>query len=270
MVELLDGLPFDESSARRLRRVAWDDYCDVTERIEAALGGPEELEKLCQDSYHHTIHEFRVFAGTVVSPKALCRLVFEVIDPLIFPTVEFSYCDLDVNRFRLLVHLRPGVRPCKALFTATLGSLRGFPGHLALPAAEVSGEYDGVKADWDVVLPPSRTLFARAQPSGAAIARTLKGLILGYDHDAGSVEMSFGSEVAAGAEARLALAIERWQITRRQVDVLQVLVRGKTNKEIANILQCAENTVELHVTQLLRRAGVSSRGELIARFWSDT
>jgi DNA-binding NarL/FixJ family response regulator len=45
-------------------------------------------------------------------------------------------------------------------------------------------------------------------------------------------------------------------------------VRGKSNKEIARSLACAENTVELHVTQLLRRASASSRAELIARYWS--
>jgi DNA-binding NarL/FixJ family response regulator len=45
-------------------------------------------------------------------------------------------------------------------------------------------------------------------------------------------------------------------------------VQGLSNKEIAQRLDCAENTVELHVTQLLRKAGASSRTKVVAQFWA--
>jgi DNA-binding CsgD family transcriptional regulator len=54
----------------------------------------------------------------------------------------------------------------------------------------------------------------------------------------------------------------------RQIDVLARIVRGYSNKEIAADLACAENTVEYHLTQLLRRTATSGRTQLAAWFWS--
>jgi DNA-binding NarL/FixJ family response regulator len=71
-------------------------------------------------------------------------------------------------------------------------------------------------------------------------------------------------------ELRLASATPAWKLTRRQAEVMRLIARGDANKEIAANLGCAENTVELHVTALLRRVGVSSRTQLVARFWSET
>lgn len=78
--------------------------------------------------------------------------------------------------------------------------------------------------------------------------------------------------VRAGARVPLDPILEEWRtrhrLTERKARVLAHLVRGETNKEIAVALDCAENTVELHVTWLLKAAGTSSRAALIARFWS--
>jgi DNA-binding CsgD family transcriptional regulator len=54
----------------------------------------------------------------------------------------------------------------------------------------------------------------------------------------------------------------------RQIEVLARIVRGLSNKEIASDLDCAENTVEYHLTQLLRRTATSGRTQLTAWFWS--
>lgn len=54
-------------------------------------------------------------------------------------------------------------------------------------------------------------------------------------------------------------------LTERQRAVLAVLLAGKSNKEIAVALRCAESTVEFHVTSLLRKNNVTSRAELIAK-----
>ena len=67
--------------------------------------------------------------------------------------------------------------------------------------------------------------------------------------------------------ARLAACRERWGISERQAQVLGHLVGGASNKELSTALGCAVNTVENHVSALLRRAGCSSRSELVARFW---
>lgn len=50
----------------------------------------------------------------------------------------------------------------------------------------------------------------------------------------------------------------------RERDVLRLVVLGRRNRDIAQSLGVSENTVKFHVSNLLRKAGVTSRGELIA------
>jgi DNA-binding NarL/FixJ family response regulator len=68
--------------------------------------------------------------------------------------------------------------------------------------------------------------------------------------------------------SRIDRAIIEWKLTPRQAEVLSLIVAGRTNKEIAQALACADNTIELHVTRLLRKTGTASRTQLIAVFWS--
>jgi DNA-binding NarL/FixJ family response regulator len=59
-------------------------------------------------------------------------------------------------------------------------------------------------------------------------------------------------------------APEARRISPRQEQVLDLVLAGKANKEIANQVFLTERTVKFHVTSLLRLYGVSSRTELIA------
>lgn len=49
------------------------------------------------------------------------------------------------------------------------------------------------------------------------------------------------------------------QLTPRQVDVLLMLRKGKSNKEIGRELNLAEITVKMHVTAILKALGVQNR-----------
>lgn len=49
------------------------------------------------------------------------------------------------------------------------------------------------------------------------------------------------------------------QLTPRQVDVLSMLRKGKSNKEIGRELNLAEITVKMHVTAILKVLGVQNR-----------
>jgi len=51
------------------------------------------------------------------------------------------------------------------------------------------------------------------------------------------------------------------QLTARQREVLRQLARGKSNKEIADLLGVAENTVRVHVAAILKYLGVKNRAE---------
>jgi DNA-binding NarL/FixJ family response regulator len=51
-------------------------------------------------------------------------------------------------------------------------------------------------------------------------------------------------------------------MTARQVEVLEQIATGKTNKEIATKLHISERTVKYHVGQILERLQMKSRYEL--------
>ena len=53
--------------------------------------------------------------------------------------------------------------------------------------------------------------------------------------------------------------------TTREREVAQLLVTGKTSKQIARALGISHRTVEAHRSRLMRRLNVSTPGEMIAR-----
>lgn len=48
-------------------------------------------------------------------------------------------------------------------------------------------------------------------------------------------------------------------LTDRQVEVLSLMVRGKSNRDIAGLLGLSEGTVKIHLSTIFKRLGVSSR-----------
>lgn len=68
--------------------------------------------------------------------------------------------------------------------------------------------------------------------------------------------------------ARHAHAVQTWQLTPREGEVLRLVADGRTNHSISRELGCAERTTELHVSRLLQKAGVSNRASLVALFWT--
>jgi len=59
--------------------------------------------------------------------------------------------------------------------------------------------------------------------------------------------------------ARLAGRMRRPDLTSRQLDVLRLIVKGRSNKEIAEELAITIVTVKLHVGQILTKLGASDR-----------
>lgn len=57
--------------------------------------------------------------------------------------------------------------------------------------------------------------------------------------------------------------LEQLVLTRRERQVLTELLRGLTNRQIAEILGCGARTVQSHVSRILRKARVSSRMQLV-------
>lgn len=54
------------------------------------------------------------------------------------------------------------------------------------------------------------------------------------------------------------------RVTRREREVLHLVIQGCTNKDIAQRLGISDYTARDHVSALLRKAGVKNRAQLIA------
>jgi len=52
-------------------------------------------------------------------------------------------------------------------------------------------------------------------------------------------------------------------LTERQTDVLTLMVKGRSNREIAELLGLSEGTVKIHVTAVFKALGVSSRTQAL-------
>jgi len=55
---------------------------------------------------------------------------------------------------------------------------------------------------------------------------------------------------------------ENKEITKRELEVLQYVLQGKTNREIAKTLVVTHHTIKAHVASLLRKMGVRNRVEI--------
>jgi DNA-binding NarL/FixJ family response regulator len=64
--------------------------------------------------------------------------------------------------------------------------------------------------------------------------------------------------------ARLTDRMMRSDLTARELQILEHLARGSTNKQIARLLNISENTVRHHVNNIMEKLQVSDRTEAVA------
>ena len=67
------------------------------------------------------------------------------------------------------------------------------------------------------------------------------------------------SHIPAAIAEKLAARMGTEDLTPREFDVLEQIVRGKSNKEIASELNVSEATVKTHINSLLGKLGVTDR-----------
>ncbi|WP_127025223.1 response regulator transcription factor [Chroococcidiopsis cubana] len=63
--------------------------------------------------------------------------------------------------------------------------------------------------------------------------------------------------------AKLAERFNNTELTEREIEVLQLLVLGKSNLEIGNMLGITERTAKFHVNNILHKLGVSDRTQAV-------
>jgi two-component system NarL family response regulator len=71
--------------------------------------------------------------------------------------------------------------------------------------------------------------------------------------------------VSPGIEAQLMDRMQSQQLTGRELEVLKLLARGLTNREIAEVFHLSVSTVKNHVNSLLTKLEVADRTEAVAQ-----
>jgi two-component system NarL family response regulator len=69
--------------------------------------------------------------------------------------------------------------------------------------------------------------------------------------------------IPAEVAARLADRVARSELSMREIEVLRLLVCGRRNREIGEVLDITEGTVKLHVSSILGKLGVTDRTEAV-------
>jgi DNA-binding CsgD family transcriptional regulator len=84
----------------------------------------------------------------------------------------------------------------------------------------------------------------------------------------GAIDLAHDRQAAEGEDDRppAARSALRDLLTPREIDVLEHLVKGETNAEIARTLVVSEGTVKFHVKNILRKMNASNRAEATSRY----
>ena len=67
----------------------------------------------------------------------------------------------------------------------------------------------------------------------------------------------------SGKRRRAKTVAERYGLTKSQARVLELLAEGKTNREIADLLDVTEGTVKIHVSAIFKAMGVGNRSQAL-------
>ncbi|MBB5936962.1 helix-turn-helix domain-containing protein [Streptomyces zagrosensis] len=76
------------------------------------------------------------------------------------------------------------------------------------------------------------------------------------------IEPAAASEVAA-------IIVETYELTKRELEVTRLVASGLPTAEIAQRLHITGHTVRDHIKSVLAKVGVASRGELVARLFTE-
>jgi two-component system NarL family response regulator len=82
-------------------------------------------------------------------------------------------------------------------------------------------------------------------------------------------DLKFAEYLPAAVTSRSGRTVSRHGLTPREQEVVKELRRGRTNREIASKLGVSTPTVNKHVQHVLKKLGVRSRGQAVARLHAE-
>jgi DNA-binding NarL/FixJ family response regulator len=114
-------------------------------------------------------------------------------------------------------------------------------------------------AAYEMAYPPASAVLPRTSPAAqivAAIQAVAAGLMV-FPADDPGVHRNLGGAPAGDPPVE--------PLTRREVEVLEMLAEGLANKMIAHKLDISEHTVKFHVNSILAKLASGSRTEAVMR-----
>ncbi len=125
-------------------------------------------------------------------------------------------------------------------------------------------------------LPETEVIALTSVLESAAVVGAMKAGAIGYLlKDTQALELRRASKAAAAGQVQLSPQASAYlmrelrtpetieALTEREMEVLNLLVQGYSNKEVARALQIAEDTVKVHVKHILAKLGVQSRTQAV-------
>ena len=149
----------------------------------------------------------------------------------------------------------PALRPLAALAGAHQERLDGSGYHRGSDAGTI-GTAARLLAAADVLV-----ALGEDRPHRPALDRDAALAVMRAEVRAGRLDAEAADAVCSAAGHRVAPARREWPkgLTDREVDVLRLIARGRTNREVAAQLHLSPKTVGRHVENLYLKIGVSSR-----------
>lgn len=242
--------------------VSWNTYLNLLQQARDWCGSDDRFVAACTH-FDSAVPELRAFATSRVGVHEFARFVIESYDSASYPEVSHATRVLDDGRLELKIRLPPHYRDGQVWFVGNIGSLRTISRHLGLPLASVEAEVGTHHGTYLISFPPDEQRAPLPVPTETGGAARLFNIL----------RDDFRLAVAQRSEARdptdrVKEMSGRWGLTRQETKVLGGICRALANKEIAVELSCSVRTIEVHVTHVLKKAGLDSRAHLVAHFAS--
>lgn len=263
---LLGAPSVEEAELRHRRRVPWPAFCEFNDRVERAWKSRGGLGQFGRAYTENAPLELASIARALIPPGRFLRLVF-ALGTWAHPYVTTKIDEARPGELELRLLLDPALRDSPSFFRicgATMGAATMLIG---LPPTPYELEIAPHQARYVFTVPASKTLFARVH---AAVDHRTAAMLSRIEELQNEVRELLADRSRSGSslEVRVSELRDAWGLSPRQCEVLRLLSGGATNREISKALGVAERTVEIHVTELLRKSGLDGRARLIAAFWS--
>jgi len=121
--------------------------------------------------------------------------------------------------------------------------------------------------------PEAKILIVTSYQTEEEVLQVLQAGVLGYilkDLDRAMLMEAIRAVCAGkrwfspGVEEQIAQGTIHQPLTSRELEVLRLLARGLTNREIAQVFRISESTVKNHVNHLLEKLDVTDRTEAVS------